>query len=140
MQILADFTGYSLIALERAALFGYQLSVNFNFSYVSSSFADFWRRWHIPLSSFLRDYLYIQLGGNRPNTAQTYANLLLTMALEELWHGAAWSYAIWGFVHGLASRRAVFDRQRLAYDALGSRSIYQKRVDFLFRYAGLAAL
>lgn len=102
MQIFADFAGYSLIALGLAALFGYQFPINFNFPYVSSSFSDFWRRWHISLSSFLREYLYIPLGGNRYGTARTYANLLLTMILGGLWHGAAWSYAIWGFVHGLA--------------------------------------
>ncbi len=102
MQIFADFAGYSLIALGLAALFGYQFPVNFNFPYVSSSFSDFWRRWHISLSSFLREYLYIPLGGNRYGTTRTYVNLLLTMVLGGLWHGAAWSYAIWGFVHGLA--------------------------------------
>lgn len=102
MQIFADFAGYSLIALGFAALFGYQFPINFNFPYISTSFSEFWRRWHISLSSFLREYLYIPLGGNRKGAFRTNANLLLTMVLGGLWHGAAWSYAIWGLVHGLA--------------------------------------
>ena len=102
MQIFADFAGYSLIALGLAALFGYRFPINFNFPYIASSFSDFWRRWHISLSSFLREYLYIPLGGNRHGTARTYLNLMLTMVLGGLWHGAAWSYAIWGLAHGLA--------------------------------------
>lgn len=102
MQIFADFAGYSLIALGLAALFGYQFPINFNFPYIASSFSDFWRRWHISLSSFLREYLYIPLGGNRKGPFRTYVNLMLTMILGGLWHGAAWSYAVWGFAHGLA--------------------------------------
>lgn len=102
MQIFADFAGYSLIALGIAGLFGYEFPINFNFPYVAISFSDFWRRWHISLSSFLREYLYIPLGGNRQGAFRTYLNLMLTMVLGGLWHGAAWSYAIWGFAHGLA--------------------------------------
>jgi alginate O-acetyltransferase complex protein AlgI len=101
MQIYADFAGYSLIALGLAALFGYQFPINFNFPYISSSFSEFWNRWHISLSSFLREYLYIPLGGNRKGKFRTYFNLLITMVLGGLWHGAAWSYAIWGTFHGL---------------------------------------
>lgn len=102
MQIFADFAGYSLIALGLAGLFGYRFPINFNFPYVASSFSDFWRRWHISLSSFLREYLYIPLGGNRHGQVRTYFNLMITMVLGGLWHGAAWSYAIWGLAHGLA--------------------------------------
>lgn len=102
IQIFADFAGYSLIALGLAALYGYQFPINFNFPYIAVSFGDFWRRWHISLSSFLRQYLYIPLGGNRKGPFRTYVNLLLTMVLGGLWHGAAWSYAIWGLAHGLA--------------------------------------
>lgn len=102
MQIFADFAGYSLIALGLAGLFGYRFPINFNFPYIATSFADFWRRWHISLSSFLREYLYIPLGGNRRGKARTYVNLLTTMVLGGLWHGAAWSYAVWGLAHGLA--------------------------------------
>jgi len=101
-QIFADFAGYSLIALGLAKLFGYDLIENFNFPYISTSFAEFWRRWHISLSTFLKEYLYIPLGGNRKGRIRTYLNLTLTMILGGLWHGAAWSYAIWGLFHGLA--------------------------------------
>jgi alginate O-acetyltransferase complex protein AlgI len=102
MQIFADFAGYSLIALGLAALFGYRLPVNFDFPYISQSVSEFWRRWHISLSSWLKDYLYIPLGGNRKGTARTYFNLLAVMFLGGLWHGAALSYAVWGTCHGLA--------------------------------------
>lgn len=101
-QIFADFAGYSLIALGLAKLFGYNLIENFNFPYISASFSDFWRRWHISLSTFLKEYLYIPLGGNRNGKTRTYLNLIITMTLGGLWHGAAWSYAVWGLVHGLA--------------------------------------
>ena len=101
-QIFADFAGYSLIAIGTAGLFGYYLPQNFNFPYIAQSFSDFWRRWHISLSSWLREYLYIPLGGNRRGEMRTYLNLILVMFLGGLWHGAAWSYAIWGLWHGLA--------------------------------------
>lgn len=102
MQIFADFAGYSLIAIGIAGLFGYKLHDNFMFPYISSSFSEFWRRWHISLSSFLKEYLYFPLGGNRKGNFRTYLNLFITMVLGGLWHGAAWSYAIWGTYHGLA--------------------------------------
>lgn len=101
-QIFADFAGYSLIAIGIAALFGYRLPQNFNFPYISQSFSEFWRRWHISLSTWLRQYLYIPLGGNRKGNPRTYVNLLAVMGLGGLWHGAAWSYAVWGLCHGLA--------------------------------------
>lgn len=101
-QIFADFAGYSLIAIGLAKLLGYDLIENFNFPYISTSFSDFWRRWHISLSTFLKEYLYIPLGGNRKGKVRTYINLIITMVLGGLWHGAAWSYAIWGLFHGLA--------------------------------------
>lgn len=100
MQIFADFAGYSIIAVGLGALFGYRLPDNFNFPYVADSLAEFWRRWHISLSSWLREYLYIPLGGNRRGAGRTYLNLMLVMVLGGLWHGAAWSYAIWGVYHG----------------------------------------
>ena len=102
MQIFADFAGYSLIAIGIAGLFGYQLRDNFMFPYISTSFSEFWNRWHISLSSFLKEYLYIPLGGNRKGKSRTYLNLFITMVLGGLWHGAAWSYAVWGIYHGLA--------------------------------------
>jgi alginate O-acetyltransferase complex protein AlgI len=101
-QILADFSGYSLIAIGLAELLGYRLINNFNFPYISQSFAEFWKRWHISLSTWLRDYLYFPLGGNRRGSLRTYLNLLVVMTLGGLWHGAAWSYALWGLVHGFA--------------------------------------
>jgi alginate O-acetyltransferase complex protein AlgI len=99
-QIFADFAGYSLIALGLAGLFGYTLISNFDFPYISSSFREFWKRWHISLSSFLMEYLYIPLGGNKKGRLRTYLNLMMTMVLGGLWHGAAWSYAVWGAFHG----------------------------------------
>lgn len=101
-QIFADFAGYSLIAIGLGALFGYKLPENFNFPYLSGSITEFWRRWHISLSSWLRDYLYIPLGGNRKGLGRTYFNLFLVMFLGGLWHGAAWKFALWGSLHGLA--------------------------------------
>ena len=101
-QIFADFAGYSLIAIGLARLFGYELIVNFNFPYIAQSFSEFWRRWHISLSTWLRDYLFIPLGGSRGGRLRTSINIMIVMALGGLWHGAAWSYAIWGTVHGLA--------------------------------------
>ena len=101
-QIFADFAGYSLIAVGLAALFGYELMQNFDFPYIADSFGDFWRRWHISLSSWLREYLYIPLGGNRHGEYRTLLNVFLVMFLGGLWHGAAWKYAAWGGFHGLA--------------------------------------
>ncbi|MGY2132902.1 MBOAT family O-acyltransferase [Hymenobacter sp. HD11105] len=102
MQIFADFAGYSSIALGLGKLFGYSLQQNFNFPYIATSFKEFWKRWHISLSTFLLEYLYIPLGGNRKGKGRTYLHLIITMLLGGLWHGAAWSYAVWGLVHGLA--------------------------------------
>jgi alginate O-acetyltransferase complex protein AlgI len=100
-QIFADFCGYSMIAIGLAKLFGYELPINFRNPYVSRSITEFWRRWHISLSTWLRSYLYIPLGGNRHGTVRTYINLFLVMFLGGLWHGAAWSYAVWGTAHGV---------------------------------------
>jgi alginate O-acetyltransferase complex protein AlgI len=101
-QIFADFAGYSMIAIGLAKLFGYNFLENFNFPYISTSFKEFWKRWHISLSTFLMEYLYFPLGGNRKGKVRTYVNLMITMVLGGLWHGAAWSYAVWGTFHGLA--------------------------------------
>jgi len=102
MRIFADFAGYSLIAIGLAKLLGYELPRNFNFPYISESFSEFWTRWHMSLSSWLREYLYYPLGGNRRGAGRTYLNLMTVMCLGGLWHGAAWSYALWGGCHGLA--------------------------------------
>lgn len=100
-QIFSDFAGYSLIALGLAAAFGYRLPINFNFPYLSASITEFWRRWHISLSNWLRDYLYFSLGGNRKGSGRTYLNLFLVMFLGGLWHGAEMRYAWWGAAHGV---------------------------------------
>src|SRR5580692_5794304 len=99
-QIYGDFSGYSSIARGCAQLMGFHFMVNFRQPYFAVSLQDFWRRWHISLSTWLRDYLYIPLGGNRGGRFQTYRNLLLTMLLGGLWHGANWIFAVWGGLHG----------------------------------------
>ena len=101
VQLYFDFSGYSDMAIGGALLFGIRLPVNFSSPYKASSIIDFWRRWHITLSRFLRDYLYIPLGGNRHSSARRYFNLILTMFLGGLWHGAGWTYLVWGALHGL---------------------------------------
>ena len=101
LQIYFDFSGYSDMAIGLALLFGIRLPVNFRSPYKATSIVDFWRRWHITLSRFLRDYLYIPLGGNRHGEARRYLNLMLTMLLGGLWHGAGWNFLVWGGLHGL---------------------------------------
>jgi D-alanyl-lipoteichoic acid acyltransferase DltB (MBOAT superfamily) len=100
-QIYGDFSGYSSIARGVSRFFGYDLVINFDLPYSAQSPSDFWRRWHISLSSWLRDYLYIPLGGNRGGPARQYRNLILTMLLGGLWHGASWTFVAWGLYHGL---------------------------------------
>jgi alginate O-acetyltransferase complex protein AlgI len=102
IQIYCDFSGYSDMAIGLALLMGFKLPVNFLTPYKSKSVTEFWRRWHITLSSWLRDYLYISLGGNRKGKARTYVNLILTMLIGGLWHGAAWRFVVWGGLHGIA--------------------------------------
>ncbi len=102
LQIYCDFSGYSDIAIGLASLLGFQLQPNFNLPYRAASITDFWRRWHISLSTWLRDYLYIPLGGNRRGKARAYLNLFVTMVLGGLWHGASWNFVFWGALHGLA--------------------------------------
>ncbi|MGQ1785993.1 MBOAT family O-acyltransferase [Saccharicrinis sp. GN24d3] len=102
MQIYCDFSGYTDIAIGVALILGFKLPDNFNLPYVATSVTDFWRRWHISLSSWLRDYLYIPLGGNRRGTIRRGINLMITMLLGGLWHGAGWMFVIWGALHGLA--------------------------------------
>lgn len=101
IQIFCDFSGYSLMAIGIARMFGFVLPENFRMPYISQSITEFWRRWHISLSTWLRDYLYISLGGNRKGRLFTYANLLITMLLGGLWHGASWNFVLWGFLHGV---------------------------------------
>jgi D-alanyl-lipoteichoic acid acyltransferase DltB (MBOAT superfamily) len=102
VQIYCDFSGYSDMAIATAALLGYRLVKNFDAPYLSRNVREFWQRWHISLSTWLRDYLYIPLGGNRGGRLLTARNLMLTMLLGGLWHGANWTFVLWGFLHGFA--------------------------------------
>jgi alginate O-acetyltransferase complex protein AlgI len=107
IQIYCDFSGYSDMAIGLALLLGFRLPENFRKPYRAESVRDFWRRWHISLSTWLRDYLYISLGGNRRGSSRTYVNLMITMVLGGLWHGASWVFILWGGLHGIA---LVIDR------------------------------
>ena len=99
-QIFSDFAGYSTTAIGVALTLGFSLPSNFNYPYAAIGFSDFWRRWHISLSTWLRDYLYIPLGGNQKGPIRTYINLMLTMLIGGLWHGASWTFVVWGGLHG----------------------------------------
>ena len=116
VQIYCDFSAYSDIAIGVALLLGFEIPVNFNAPYAARTIQDFWRRWHITLSSWLRDYLYIPLGGNRKGPGRTTVNLILTFLLGGLWHGAGWTFVLWGGMHGtglaLEHRRADVRRRR----------------------------
>ena len=101
IQIYCDFSGYTDIALGLARMMGYELRINFMQPYFSRSVGEFWRRWHISLSTWFRDYVYIPLGGNRVKLSRHYANLMITFVISGLWHGANWTFVIWGFLHGL---------------------------------------
>jgi alginate O-acetyltransferase complex protein AlgI len=101
LQLYFDFSGYSDMAIALGLMFNIHLPINFDSPYKSTSIIEFWRRWHITLSHFLRDYLYIPLGGNRLGKARQYGNLLVTMLLGGLWHGAGWTYVLWGGLHGV---------------------------------------
>jgi D-alanyl-lipoteichoic acid acyltransferase DltB (MBOAT superfamily) len=111
-QIYFDFSGYSDIAIGLARILGFRFPENFNSPYRATSITEFWRRWHMTLSTWLRDYLYVPLGGNRQGKVRQYVNLLLTMLLGGLWHGASWSFVIWGGMHGagLAIHKALANR------------------------------
>ncbi len=102
LQIYCDFSGYSDMAIGLALLLGFKFPKNFDAPYKSATITEFWRRWHISLSTWLRDYLYISLGGSRVGRVRTYANLLITMVLGGLWHGAAVRFILWGALHGVA--------------------------------------
>jgi alginate O-acetyltransferase complex protein AlgI len=112
IQIYCDFSGYSDIAIGAALILGFKLPINFNKPYFATSPADFWRRWHISLSSWLRDYLYIPLGGSKKSHVRTYTNLATVMFLGGLWHGASWNFVIWGLLHGsyLAIHRLIINK------------------------------
>lgn len=100
-QIYFDFAGYSDMAIGLSRMFGFRIAENFNFPYISHSIQEFWKRWHISLSSWFKDYVYIPLGGNRRNATRTYINLLIVFLLAGFWHGATWSFIFWGMFHGI---------------------------------------
>jgi D-alanyl-lipoteichoic acid acyltransferase DltB (MBOAT superfamily) len=112
IQIFADFSGYTDMAIGLAALLGFRFPQNFNSPYVATSVQDFWRRWHMTLSRWLRDYVYIPLGGSRKGRRRTYINVFLTMLLGGLWHGAAWTFVVWGALHGAWQVLERFWRER----------------------------
>ncbi|MDB4906753.1 MAG: rane bound O-acyl transferase family protein [Gemmatimonadetes bacterium] len=124
LQIYCDFSGYSDMAIGVARIIGFDLPENFNMPYLARSVTEFWRRWHITLSQWLRDYLYIPLGGNRRGRARTYVNLMLTMLLGGLWHGARWNFVLWGLIHGvaLAVHKLVGERRSVTVKAAESRT------------------
>ncbi|GJL93251.1 MBOAT family O-acyltransferase [Hyphococcus sp.] len=126
-QIFFDFSGYSTTAIGCALMLGFALPNNFRFPYAAIGFSDFWRRWHISLSTWLRDYLYIPLGGNKKGRVRTYINLMITMLLGGLWHGASWTFVVWGGLHGL-----YLAAERLARELMGDRSWYS---NVLFKLA-----
>lgn len=125
IQIYGDFSGYSDIARGLSKLMGFELMVNFKLPYFALNPSDFWSRWHISLSTWLRDYLYIPLGGNRQGTFNTYLNLFLTMLLGGLWHGAAWNFVIWGAFHGLILIiYRIFDKKPKDVEPKNAKSSY----------------
>jgi len=113
MQIYCDFSGYSDMAIGIALLLGFHFPINFRSPYASVSITDFWRRWHISLSSWIRDYIYISLGGNRKGRVRTYINLIITMLLGGLWHGASLNFVFWGGIHGIALAVHKFMRKHI---------------------------
>ncbi|MCI4671967.1 MAG: MBOAT family protein [Bacteroidia bacterium] len=132
VQIYADFSGYSRIARGTSKLLGVELMKNFEQPYLSRNITEFWRRWHISLSSWLKDYLYISLGGNRKGENRTYINLMLTMLLGGLWHGASWNFVIWGGLHGI-----YLALHKLA---LRGKKIGREKADFSTIASGLSSI
>ena len=136
LQIYCDFSGYSDMAIGLALLLGFHFPLNFNSPYKAESVTDFWHRWHISLSTWLRDYLYISLGGNRKGKARTYINLMLTMLLGGLWHGASWNFIVWGGLHGAALALHKFFRnltgRSKTYHSTGIRRIFAVVLTFHF--------
>ena len=130
IQIYCDFSGYSDIAIGAAMAMGFKIPPNFNRPYFATSPSDFWRRWHIGLSSWLRDYLYITLGGNRVSKFRTYINLFITMFLGGLWHGASWNFVIWGMLHGsyLAMHKLILDR----FPSLKGNRFFKSKIGIIF--------
>ncbi len=117
LQIYCDFSGYSDMAIGIALLLGFRFPMNFNAPYVSAGITEFWRRWHISLSTWIRDYIYITLGGNRKGKARTYVNLIITMLLGGLWHGASLNFVVWGAMHGAALAAHKYFRTEILHHA-----------------------
>jgi len=140
LQIFADFAGYSLIAIGFGLMFGYRLPENFRFPYLSLSITGFWRRWHLSLSSWLRDYLYIPLGGNRKGPGRTYINLFLVMFLGGLWHGAEWKFALWGTSHGVLLAIERFINQRRGEETPAPKSPLLKGILWLYTFHAVTFL
>ena len=132
LQIYGDFSGYSDIAIGIALLLGFRFPENFDQPYRAASLQDFWRRWHISLSTWLRDYLYIGMGGSRGGRTRTYRNLLVTMVLGGLWHGAGWTFLIWGLLHGVGLVVGRFIRDRRGSQAPAGRLARFIRIAFTF--------
>ena len=130
-QIFSDFAGYSTTAIGVALALGFGLPDNFRFPYAAIGFSDFWRRWHISLSSWLRDYLYVPLGGNRKGNLRTYANLMTTMLLGGLWHGASWAFVVWGGLHGVYLAAERWLKARLGHQAVWRKLPAQIMLAFL---------
>ena len=136
LQIYCDFSGYSDMAIGIALLLGFRFNINFDSPYKSASVTEFWHRWHISLSSWLRDYVYISLGGNRRGKFRQYLNLIITMFLGGLWHGAAWNFVFWGMLHGVAlafhkALRSILGRDK-TYQSHGLRRLLAVFVTFHF--------
>jgi alginate O-acetyltransferase complex protein AlgI len=140
MQIFADFAGYSLIAIGLAAMFGYAFPINFNFPYLSTSITEFWRRWHMSLSAWLRDYLYIPLGGNRKGETRTYVNLFLVMFLGGLWHGAEWKFALWGMLHGTLLGIERFWNRKRSRERMETRSLWRAFAGWFYTFHAVTFL
>jgi alginate O-acetyltransferase complex protein AlgI len=121
-QIFSDFAGYSTTAIGCSLCLGFSLTDNFRYPYAAIGFSDFWRRWHISLSTWLRDYLYIPLGGNQKGRRRTYVNLMVTMLLGGLWHGASWTFVAWGGLHGLYLAVERWLKERFYYLKLHERT------------------
>lgn len=132
LQIYCDFGGYSAIAIGAARVMGFSLCENFNTPYFATSIADFWRRWHISLSTWFRDYLYIPLGGSRCSKLKKYRNLLVTMLVSGLWHGANWTYVIWGGIHGIY--QIVGDASKNIREKLGN-ALGLRKTDYSYKLA-----
>ncbi|HEY9641328.1 MAG TPA: MBOAT family O-acyltransferase, partial [Coleofasciculaceae cyanobacterium] len=137
-QIYCDFSGYTDIARGVAKLFGVDLVINFNLPYFSKTPSEFWRRWHISLSTWLRDYLYIPLGGSRKGNSRTYQNLMATMLLGGLWHGAAWNYVLWGFYQG--SLLCIYRALGIRDSSPSSQSKTQSSLNFQDLFKSIAAI